>query len=408
MVGIWGVASALFATLFRTVFGRSRAEARRVDGRWYAASAVALGILAVPGVVAGLRTASGSSAVADYIQVYYRLAHHLDPLHFAEWAWIGDGLNWLLALLHRPPLDFTGWPWVAYGLLVCFWLCGRRWMARCEPERWFFWFIVGSGLIATLRFSGRLAVRSARARAELPHSLERARLSVAVEAAEALSVPFIRCSVAHRGLNNGRRNLPALVRVRLQGRADAGPFPPHDRLDLASLRNAGLVACLFRAPDARPPFTPAQLADWLDVCRWVEHNTPQNALILTPTQQTWAFKWYAQRAEYVSYKDCPQDGPGIVEWNNRLLYLADWTAHHAETGYTAADMAPLRAGHFVHRGPGAGDVSLSAGLSQCDVPGVSDKRAATDTEVLTVSSSDLDLSYNSFVAAAGYAKIGVW
>ena len=45
----------------------------------------------------------------------------------------------------------------------------------------------------------------------------------------------------------------------------------------------------------------------------------------------------------MSYKDCPQDGPGIVEWNNRLLYLADWTAHHAETGFTVADMAPLRA-----------------------------------------------------------------
>ena len=103
--------------------------------------------------------------------------------------------------------------------------------------------------------------------------------------------------------------------------------------------------------------------------------------ILTPTQQTWAFKWYAQRAEYVSYKDCPQDGPGIVEWNNRLLYLADWTARHAETGFTVADMAPLRAGHFVHRRPGTRHVPLSAGLSQRHVSRLPDRRLAS--EVLT-------------------------
>ena len=98
VVGIWGVASALFATLVRTVFRGSRPPSRRLGGRWYAASAAALGLLSLPGIVAGLRAASGSSVVADYIQVYYRLAHHLDPLHFAEWGWIGEGLNWLLAL----------------------------------------------------------------------------------------------------------------------------------------------------------------------------------------------------------------------------------------------------------------------------------------------------------------------
>ena len=39
----------------------------------------ALILLAIPGILAGLQAASGSSVVADYIQVYYRLAHHLDP-----------------------------------------------------------------------------------------------------------------------------------------------------------------------------------------------------------------------------------------------------------------------------------------------------------------------------------------
>jgi uncharacterized protein DUF6798 len=343
VVGIWGVASAVFATLVRAVFRGSRTPGRRVGGRWYAGSAAALGLLAVPGIVAGLRAASGSSVVADYIQVYYRLAHHLDPLHFAEWGWIGDGLNWLLALVHLPPLDFTGWPWVAYGLLACCWLVGRRWMSRRDAERWFFWFVVGSGLIALggflvgwrsgppehvqnylipwkgLDYPWRWKLLKL-----YPFRLFDGLLPIAV----AITVAGLCrhwCEHACKVAQSQGRSRRTVIWIWLVCGVPA------------------LVACLFRAPDARSPFTPTERADWLDACNWVEHNTPADALILTPTQQTWAFKWYAQRAEYVSYKDCPQDGPGIVDWNNRLLYLADWTASHAETGFTVADMAPLRA-----------------------------------------------------------------
>ena len=103
-----------------------------------------------------------------------------------------------------------------------------------------------------------------------------------------------------------------------------------------------MLACLSSASDARPQMNAAELADWVDACHWIEKNTPSDALILTPTQESWAFKWYAQRPEYVCYKDCPQDGPGIIEWNKRLLYLSDWTERHLETGYTSADLATLR------------------------------------------------------------------
>ena len=301
----------VFATLVRTLFRRNRAKGRRVGGRWYAASMAALIVLAVPGIVAGLRAASGSSVVADYIQVYYRLAHHLDPLHFAEWAWIGDGLNWILALIHLRPLDFTGWPWVAYGLLVCFWLCGRRWMSRREPERWFFWFVVGSGLIA---LGGFLVGWRSGPPEHVQNYLipwKGPRLSVAVEAAQALSVPSVRRSVADCRLDYGRRIRAGIgANTHARSRSTRGRSRRTVIWIWLLCGTPALVACLFRAPDARSPFTPTERADWLDACSWVEHNTPADALILTPTQQTWAFKWYAQRAEYVSYKDCPQDGPG--------------------------------------------------------------------------------------------------
>ena len=69
--------------------------------------------------------------------------------------------------------------------------------------------------------------------------------------------------------------------------------------------------------------TDAQRADWVDVCMWVKENTPRDSLILTPKESR-SFKWFAERPEYVAFKDCPQDADGIVEWNNRLKFLKKW------------------------------------------------------------------------------------
>jgi hypothetical protein len=73
-----------------------------------------------------------------------------------------------------------------------------------------------------------------------------------------------------------------------------------------------------------PPGMTSERRDaWLEVCRWVRERTPPDALLVTPNE-SWAFKWFAERAEFVSFKDCPQDAPRIVEWNRRLLWLGDW------------------------------------------------------------------------------------
>jgi hypothetical protein len=67
----------------------------------------------------------------------------------------------------------------------------------------------------------------------------------------------------------------------------------------------------------------AQRADWDELCAWIKENTPRDSLILTPKESR-SFKWFAERAEYVAFKDCPQDAAGIVEWNNRLKFLKKW------------------------------------------------------------------------------------
>lgn len=56
--------------------------------------------------------------------------------------------------------------------------------------------------------------------------------------------------------------------------------------------------------------------DWVSCCEWVRTHTPKDAVLLTPRGQQ-SFKWFAQRAEVVSWKDCPQDAEGVVEWLKR-------------------------------------------------------------------------------------------
>lgn len=57
--------------------------------------------------------------------------------------------------------------------------------------------------------------------------------------------------------------------------------------------------------------------DWLTTCEWIRTTTDEDALFLTPRNQQ-TFKWYAQRAEVVNWKDVPQDADALVEWWQRM------------------------------------------------------------------------------------------
>jgi hypothetical protein len=91
-----------------------------------------------------------------------------------------------------------------------------------------------------------------------------------------------------------------------------------------------------------PGYTADQYADWQAACVWIQAETPPDALILTP-RESCAFKWMAERAEYVCYKDCPQDAAGILEWNRRLWWLHHWTLNSSMDGvYDNSDLQTLR------------------------------------------------------------------
>lgn len=63
-----------------------------------------------------------------------------------------------------------------------------------------------------------------------------------------------------------------------------------------------------------------EATDWLKMCQWVRLNAGEDALVLT-TRRGWGFKWYAERAEYFSHKDAPQDAPGLIAWEGRQRLL---------------------------------------------------------------------------------------
>jgi hypothetical protein len=117
------------------------------------------------------------------------------------------------------------------------------------------------------------------------------------------------------------------------------------------------TASLFLpSPDRVPSqFGPEKLADWKEACTWIAAETPHDAAFLTPAHG-WGFKWYAGRAEFVNYKDVPQDAAGIVEWNDRLLLLERWRQDSLKQygSWTPEAVADLR-GRIAKHGAGRFD-----------------------------------------------------
>lgn len=56
--------------------------------------------------------------------------------------------------------------------------------------------------------------------------------------------------------------------------------------------------------------------NWKRACDWIQKNTPDDAVFLTPAKQQ-TFKWYAHRTEVFNWKDSPQEAAGLVEWYER-------------------------------------------------------------------------------------------
>jgi hypothetical protein len=65
---------------------------------------------------------------------------------------------------------------------------------------------------------------------------------------------------------------------------------------------------------------PVRYRDWRELCDWVRSTTFPKALFVTPLRSQ-TFKWYAERGEFGTFKDCPQDAVSILAWNRRLQLI---------------------------------------------------------------------------------------
>jgi hypothetical protein len=316
VVGIWGIAAAALVGAVLCIRNAPAFGPKRLFESWFqtirniwrpVTAVLLLVVFSFPGLIPALSVLGGVSEetefAADYLQVFYRLRHHLDPMQFPASAY------------------------ASYGLLLAVWLVARRRSARTAQEPVFALFVTGALLIALAGLALGIAA---------PPLSQMRHYGLGIKLMK--FYPFRLADVM----------VPIAASIALAGwiqrRITRDPGSTEHRSSVAAwllLATTMLAALATPAYDANPSrMSPRQLADWTDVCRWIAAQTTRDALFLTPTQ-SWAFKWYAERPEYVAFKDCPQDAAGIVKWNRRLKYLRDWAQQHWTGGYTPDELRAL-------------------------------------------------------------------
>jgi hypothetical protein len=292
-------------------------------------------ILALPGLVPAVRFVLDQSLLksqqdlANYVQVFWRLRHHLDPaeLSQAQWGFAGVVSLWtmfnlrmihraLKVTINRQSPDSKSPPATVADI-------------SCRVHRLVFVLAVAA-VIALIGIAIGWHTIPAK---QMPDWQWRAAL---------LKFYPFRCFDGLLPIT-----LAFLQSVLLQLWTDSDAFLKSTVARMAhqkSIRVSLLIAafavpCLlgWRYREVSPAgYTRAQFLEWRQACDWLRENTPRDALILTP-RESFAFKWFAERAEYVCYKDCPQDAVGILEWNSRLWLLHDWTEASSGDGLYGDD-----------------------------------------------------------------------
>jgi len=307
---------------------RSGGEGARGKANTKKAIAVAILILtALPGLipVVQLLTATVDPMTryaGTYLQVYHRLAHHVDPMLFplsGSLAYLGLGLLWLIGVRFGPRT--TAWRWV-HGVML--------------------WAVI-------FAVAGVLVGYGPRPPQLMPGYAWRMHLLkfYPFRLGDAL-LPMV---VAWLGAWSGVRLLSGPLAPVFGGEGTDRKSIAHRFPTRSGWRWAGTVitaaliaATLWRAGGLAQSerYQASQDADWIAACQWMRDHTSPGSVVHTPHFR-WTFKWYAERAEYANYKDCPQDARSIVEWNRRLQLLTKrFQDGFADGVYTWDELQELR------------------------------------------------------------------
>lgn len=320
VIGLWGLMACAGACFVGWVI-RKKGEAASlvkpmnpsIGCRRVLLASLMLVLFALPGLMPVFSLLMESvpkqtKSAAAYIQVYYRLAHHLDPMVFL-------------------PRAYACYAALLVGWQIAAWLRRRQLSTVLTPSH--------SADNVARRFDRIVAFAVLFAIAGLivgwgPRPAEK--MAFYFERAQLLKFyPFRLADVL----------LPMVVSIGIaRWIAVRGPV---------AVRVAGYLV-LFAVTLLRAnsnveinKYSGELRTEWIDACRWIDQHLPADALVQSPPN-SWAFKWFAGRAEYVAFKDCPQDSVGIVEWNRRLAFLKRWfEVHYDDNFYSADELRDLRA-----------------------------------------------------------------
>jgi hypothetical protein len=337
VVGGWVAACLCMASAFVLVsdWRSKRSQGSDKNQRSVLAGLIAFStqtiLFALPGLIPALTLVLDKSLpqkdreLASFYQVFWRLKHHLDPTEI-------PGSQWLYLLL------------VGSGLLA-----GVAGLKRCCREKsrpdGLRWMLVFFGMSALIALAGVMIGW---------HTVRAQELDGWEWRASLLKFYPFRCFDALLPITTalvfGRLVQACSQPSEVQSAFNSGTFAGR-LLSNPVLRKIafGIILLLplwqsWHSREAAPAgYTVDQFTDWREACDWLREKTPKDALILTPRESS-AFKWLAERAEYVCYKDCPQDAAGILTWNRRLWLLHDWTLQSSTDAlYDNRDLRILRA-----------------------------------------------------------------
>lgn len=284
---------------------------RSVGWKKFLTRSIAFGIPAIvaslPGVVPAVQLVlmsevdAGIKSRANLIQVYFRLGHHLDPTRFSWKAW-----------LHT-----------LTSVAICVWSWRRSDSVQKVCDRY---------SIRLLSFAALICLAGV-VIGWHPDSIQDNQQWSWDDKDLAASILRFYPFRSFDGL------LPCftamlLVRTTSVTKWVAARWP--------MVAAAVLVLGLFVRPWSPGGYSRQQYSDWQAACGWIEQNTDPKSIVYTP-RESFAFKWYADRAEVVSFKDCPQDAVGILEWNRRLNSIWAWSRQAWKDGnYNPQDLRRLR------------------------------------------------------------------
>ncbi|MGV3483181.1 MAG: DUF6798 domain-containing protein [Planctomycetaceae bacterium] len=128
----------------------------------------------------------------------------------------------------------------------------------------------------------------------------------------ALALALVRLpeAVPESAAEKSLRRLAMLIAVVIAG------FASYESTQMTVRTRSGRVASAI-GMNTVPQNREQVVSDWIEVCEWVDRTLPRDEVLLTPRNQQ-TFKWYANRAEVVNWKDVPQDAERLVEWSRRF------------------------------------------------------------------------------------------